>query len=185
MKLIIGLGNPDREHCCTRHNFGWMIVDSLVEKKELTWKKHKASNSLIAEYKSGRKKVVLVKSLGYMNASGKSVKALKQYFKLPVNKIIVAHDDLDLPFGSHKLSKNRGAGGHKGIESIISNLKSKDFKRLRLGIGPQKGKAEDFVLKKFSADEKKKLPEIIDTAHLILETVLSKDFDTAATKYNQ
>lgn len=185
MKLIIGLGNPDKEHCCTRHNFGWMAVDSLVDKNESNWQKHKNSNSLVCEYKHGREKIVLAKPLTYMNNSGQAVKALKKYYKLPVNKIIIIYDDIDLPFGKHRLSKNRGAGGHRGIESIIQHLKSKDFKRLRLGIGPQKGKSEQFVLKKFSADEKKKLPEIIDTAHLIIEAILNKNFDLAANKYNQ
>lgn len=185
MRLIIGLGNPDKEHSNTRHNFGWMIMDSLVEKKDIAWKKHKNSNSLIAEYKNGREKIVLAKPLSYMNNSGKNTKALKQYLKLPVNKIIVIYDDIDLDFGKHRLSKNRGAGGHKGIESIISHLKSKDFKRIRMGIGPQKGKSEQFVLNKFNSDEKKKLPEIIDTAHLIVEHILEKNFDSASNKYNQ
>ncbi|MBT4735548.1 MAG: peptidyl-tRNA hydrolase, partial [Candidatus Marinimicrobia bacterium] len=94
------------------------------------------------------------------------------------------HDDIDLPFGKIRLSKKRGAGGHKGIEDIIKHLKSKDFKRIRLGIGPQKGKSEDFVLKKFSPEEKKQLSEIIDTSHLIVEVLLEKGFDRATNKYN-
>ena len=119
-----------------------------------------------------------------MNNSGKAVKALKQYYKTPVNRIIVIYDDIDLLYGKIRISKNRSAGGHKGIDSIIEHLKSKDFKRIRLGIGPQKGKAEDFVLKKFSSTEKKKLNEIIDTSNLILENILARSFDQAANKYN-
>lgn len=185
MKLIIGLGNPDKEYEQTRHNFGWLVVDFLAEKKEASWSKHKQSNSLIATYQDKKEKIVLVKPLTYMNHSGQAVKALKKYYKTPVNKIYVIYDDIDLPYGKIKLSKSRSAGGHKGVDSIIGNLKSKDFKRIRLGIGPQKGAAEDFVLKKFSSNEKKQLQEIIDTVHLILEDILENGFDQAANKYNQ
>lgn len=184
MKLIIGLGNPDKEYAMTRHNFGWIAIDGFATKKELNLTKHKASNSLIADFKTKRERIVLAKPLTYMNESGKAVKALKRFYKLPTNKIIIVHDDIDLPYGKIRLSKKRGTGGHQGIESIVKHLKSKDFKRIRLGIGPQKGKSEDFVLKKFSSEEKKKLPEIIDTTHLILEHIFSEGFDQAANKYN-
>jgi len=184
MRLIIGLGNPDKEYEYTRHNFGHLSVDSIVEKKGLSWKKNKNTFSLIADWQHNREKIILAKSELYMNESGKAVKALKSYYKLPTNKIIIIHDDIDLPLGKIRLSKSRGDGGHRGIESIIKYLKSKDFKRIRLGIGPQKGSAEDFVLKKFSADEKKKLAETIDTSHLIIETILNENFDQASNKYN-
>ncbi|MBT4209834.1 MAG: aminoacyl-tRNA hydrolase [Candidatus Komeilibacteria bacterium] len=184
MKLIIGLGNPDKEYEATRHNFGWLALDSLAAKKEISWTKHKQSNSLIASWQGKKEKIIFAKPLTYMNNSGKAVKALKQYYKTPVNRIIVIYDDIDLPYGKIRISKNRSAGGHKGIDSMIAHLKSKDFKRIRLGIGPQKGKAEDYVLKKFSSTEKKKLNEILDTSHLILEDILSKSFDQAANKYN-
>ena len=184
MKLIIGLGNPDKEYECTRHNFGCLAVDSLAVKKEINWTKHKQSNSLIASWQGKKEKIVLAKPLSYMNNSGQSVKALKRFYKTPVNRIIVIYDDIDLPYGKIRISKNRSAGGHKGVDSIIENLKSKDFKRIRLGIGPQKGKAEEFVLKKFSRNEKKQLNEILDTSHLILSDILNKGFDEAANKYN-
>ena len=119
-----------------------------------------------------------------MNESGKAVRGLKSFYKLPTNKIIIIHDDIDLPFGKIRLSKKRGAGGHRGIEDVIKYLKSKDFKRVRMGIGPQKGKSEEFVLKKFNSEEKKKLSEIIDTSHLIIETLLDKGFEQASNKYN-
>lgn len=184
MKLIIGLGNPDKEYEATRHNFGWLVVDSLTDKKEINWTKHKQSNSLIATWQGKKEKIVLVKPLTYMNNSGQAVKALKQFYKTPVNRIIVIYDDIDLPYGKIRISKSRSAGGHKGIDSIIKYLKSKDFKRIRLGIGPQQGKAEDFVLKKFSSTEKEHLNEILDTSHLIIEDILNKGFDEAANKYN-
>lgn len=184
MRLIIGLGNPDKEYEHTRHNFGQMSVNSIVEKKGLSWKKNKKTFSFTADWPDSREKIILAKPELYMNESGKAVRALKSYYKLPTNKIIVIYDDIDLPLGKLRLSKGRGDGGHRGIESIIEHLKSKDFKRIRLGIGPQQGSAEDFVLKKFSPDEKKKIPEVIDTSHLVIETILNKDFDHATNKYN-
>lgn len=185
MKLIIGLGNPDKEHQNTRHNFGHLSIDALVVKKNLSWKKNKKANCLTTDFKTKREKVILAKTQVYMNESGKATKALKSYYKIPTNKIILIYDDIDLPFGKIRLSKARGAGGHKGIESVIKYLKSKDFKRIRLGIGPQKGKSEDFVLKKFSSSEKRRLSEITDTSHLVIETILEKGFDKATNKYNE
>lgn len=184
MILIIGLGNPDKEYEMTKHNFGWLALDSLALKKEINWTKHKPSNSLTAGFASKKEKIVLAKPLTYMNNSGQAVKALKQFYKIPVNKILVIYDDIDLPYGKIRISKNRSAGGHKGVDSVIEQLKSKDFKRIRLGIGPQQGKAEDFVLKKFSSDEKKQLNEIIDTSYLIIEDILENGFDYTANKYN-
>ena len=184
MKLIISLGNPSKEYQNTRHNFGHLSLDALVEKKDLSWKKNKKAHSFTADFQGKREKIVLAKTDLFMNESGKAVRGLKSFYKIPTNKIIIVHDDIDLPFGKIRLSKKRGDGGHKGIEDIIKHLKSKDFKRIRLGIGPQKGKSEDFVLKKFSSEEKKKLSEIVDTSHLVIETLLEKDFDGAANKYN-
>ncbi len=184
MKLIIGLGNPDKEHQSTRHNFGWLVVDKLAEKLNLTWDKSPDKKSLVTDFTHGREKVIITKTLTYMNNSGEAVLALAQYYKIDVTNLIVIHDDLDLAFGTIRLSQNRSSGGHQGLESIIKYFKSQDFVRLRLGIGPQTGKAEDFVLAKFSEEEKRKLPEIIDTSHLILEILLAKGFTDAANKYN-
>ena len=185
MRIIIGLGNPDKEYFYTRHNFGWLALDSLAEKRNLSWNKHKNSNSLLTEFSHGREKIILAKPLTYMNNSGLAVRALKKFFKLPNNKLIIIYDDLDLPFGKIRLSKNKNSGGHKGLDSIIGQLKSKDFKRIRLGIGSPQGPVEDFVLQKFSKEEKNKLNEIIDTSHLIIEYILENSFDLAANKYNQ
>jgi len=184
MKLIISIGNPGKEYQYTRHNFGHLSIDALAEKKNLVWKKNKKANSFTVDFQNGREKIVLAKTDVYMNESGKAVRALKSFYKMPNHKIIIIHDDIDLPFSKIRLSTKRGDGGHKGIENIIKHLKSKDFKRIRLGIGPQKGKSEDFVLKKFNSEEKKRLSELIDTSHLVIETLLEKGFDKAANKYN-
>ena len=184
MRLIIGLGNPDKKYSHTRHNFGWLVLDSLADKKDLSWKSHKASNSVIADFKVKREKNIIAKPLTYMNESGRAVKKLKSFYKIPSAKIIIIYDDIDLPFGKIRISRKKSAGGHKGVESTIKYLKSKDFIRIRLGIGPQKGSAEEFVLKKFSSEQKKKLTEIIDTSHLILESIIKKGFTITSNKYN-
>lgn len=184
MKLIVGLGNPDQEYLATRHNFGWLSLNSLADKKQLTWKKSPDKNSQIAEYLWGREKIILSEPLNYMNKSGEAVLALAQFYKITPDNIIVIYDDLDLPFGTIRLSQNRSSGGHQGLESIIKHLKSQDFIRIRLGIGPQTGKAEDFVLAKFTTAENKKLPEIIDTSHLVIELLLNKGFTDTANQYN-
>jgi PTH1 family peptidyl-tRNA hydrolase len=184
MKLIIGLGNPDKEYQATRHNFGQLVLEALGDKKNLSWENNKKTNSLTADWPNSRYKIILATPLSYMNESGQVAKALKTFYKIPTHKIIVIHDDLDLPFGKIRLSKSRGDAGHQGVASIIKYLKSKDFKRIRLGLGPQQGKSENFVLQKFTEEEKRKLPEIIDTCHLILEDILTTSFDEAANKYN-
>jgi peptidyl-tRNA hydrolase, PTH1 family len=184
MRLIIGLGNPDKKYSNTRHNFGWLVLDSLADKKDLNWKSHKSSNSAIADFKTKREKNIIAKPLTYMNESGRAVKKLKSFYKIPTSKIVVIYDDIDLPFGKIRVSRKKSAGGHKGVESTIKHLKSKDFIRIRLGIGPQRGSAEEFVLKKFNTEQKKKLAEIIDTSHLILESIIKKGFTATSNKYN-
>ena len=184
MRLIIGLGNPDKKYAKTRHNFGGMVLDSLANKKSLNWKSHKDSNSALADFKIDREKNIIAKPLTYMNESGRAVKKLKSFYKIPTTKIIIIYDDIDLPFGKIRISRKKSAGGHKGVESTIKHLKSKDFIRIRLGIGTQKGNAEGFVLKKFDSEQKKKLAEIIDTSHLILESIIKKGFTVTSNKYN-
>ena len=122
MKLIIGLGNPKKKYKYTRHNFGFLSLNSLSKKNNLTWKKHKISNSLITDFKYNKEKIILAKPQTFMNNSGSAVKLLKQYYKLPTNKIIVIYDDLDLPFNKLRISKSKSAGGHKGVDSIIKYL---------------------------------------------------------------
>jgi len=184
MKLIIGLGNPEEKYHWTRHNFGWLALDNLARKYELKWRKHKISKADFAELQLDKEKIILAKPLTFMNNSGLAVIALKQFYKISVKDIIVVYDELALDFGQIRISQNRSAGGHNGVQSIIQNIKSKEFTRLRLGIGPQMGVAEKFVLHRFSSEEKKKLLEIMDTAYLALETIIKEGVDKAANKYN-
>lgn len=184
MKLVVGLGNPGKEYQQTRHSFGFLALDALLEKKQLKWSEKKDCQSLIASFQDDKDKIILCQPQTFMNNSGEAVQKLKKFYKLKNDDIIVIYDDLDLPFGIFKVAAKRSSGGHNGIESIIQALKSTDFVRLRLGIGPQTGSAEDFVLKKFNTTEKKKLPEIIDSCHLALELIIKDGWQVAANKYN-
>jgi len=184
MKLVIGLGNPDKEQENTRHNFGWMVIDSMVNKSGAGLTNDKSGLSQVAQLEIGTEKTILCKPMTYMNKSGLAVKALQQFYKISTEDIIVIYDEIDLNYGTLRVSQNKSAGGHRGVDSIINELGDKNFIRVRLGIGPQKGSAEDFVLKKFSTEEKKKLPEILDTAYLAVETIVEKGVIDAANKYN-
>ena len=152
--LIIGLGNPGREYKNTRHNIGFMVVDKINTDSENKSKKIKF-NAVIFESKYKKNKVIFAKPMTYMNLSGQAVCGIIKYYKVKQENVLVVHDDLDLPFGTIRLRATGGAGGHKGLQSIINQLKTKDFARMRLGIGRPPGKADpsDFVLKNFSRNE--------------------------------
>ncbi len=147
MILIVGLGNPGKKYEKTRHNIGFRIIDSLGFARD--------------------KNIILLKPDTFMNESGKAVQKTLAYYKIPVSNLIVIHDDIDLPFETIRISKNASSAGHKGVQSIINALQSKDFVRIRIGIQAKTGKPEDvekFVLKKFSKAEEKIIEKIIEKA---------------------
>ncbi|TFG35653.1 MAG: aminoacyl-tRNA hydrolase [Parcubacteria group bacterium] len=162
MILIVGLGNPGEKYENTRHNIGFRVVDQLKNDLSLAdFDFDKKSNSFFSKNSD----LLLVKPDTYMNLSGQAVASLISYYKIGEKNRIIIHDDIDLPIGQIKISKDRGSAGHKGVESIIKNLGTKNFIRIRVGIKPKSGKpkkTEDFVLKKFSKGEK----EIVDGAIL-------------------
>ena len=142
MILIVGLGNPGKKYKKTRHNVGWRVIDVL--KKSLD--------------SAQDKDIILLKPQTYMNKSGKEVKSLITKYKIPISNLWVIHDDIDLPLGTIRISKNIGSAGHKGVQSIIDELRTKNFSRIRIGILPKAGKpknVEKFVLEKFTKEEKK------------------------------
>ncbi len=176
MKIIVGLGNPGQEFENTRHNAGFMLVDKLAHDAGATWKFNKHFKAELAESRG----VFFVKPQTFMNDSGVAVTAVLSYYKLlpktlgilkakgaDLSQILtVIHDDLDIPFGTYKVSVNSRSAGHKGVQSIINHLKTKNFRRIRLGIKtPNRGQipADKFVLMKFNADEKEKLNALIKT----------------------
>ena len=195
MILIVGLGNPGRKFQKTRHNIGFRTIDNL----QLTidnfsnWKLDKKSNSLIASGQmsmvNGQKlKVILAKPQTFMNLSGKSVKSLVNFYKITRPGLVVIHDDIDIPLGKIRIVKNRGAAGHKGVESIIRELGTKNFVRFRIGICPKAGKPkniEKFVLQKFNKEEEKIVKEVIKKTAKAIEFSLKAGLEKAMSKYNK
>ncbi len=172
MELIIGLGNPEKEYLDTRHNAGFLLLDKLATTFEFPeWKFDKKSNAEITKGEINKKKIVLAKPQTYMNNSGLAVRALLDFYKRTIKDIIVVHDDKDIPLGETRVQTNRGPAGHNGIKSIIEHLGTQDFTRIRVGVAPAKQEdirnTADFVLGKFTAEEKKILSTV--TQHVIQE----------------
>jgi PTH1 family peptidyl-tRNA hydrolase len=185
MFLIVGLGNPGKKYQKTRHNIGFRIIEQLKEENNFSdFSFSKKDKALISKGIIARKKILLVLPQTLMNNSGFSVKKIINYTHLTTKELIVVHDDLDLSLGRIKISKNRGAAGHKGVLSIIDSLGSQQFGRLRIGISPQtlnkkrNGEAREiFVLSNFKKDEedlvKKIIPQACQAIRLIIEQGLS------------
>ena len=165
MFLIAGLGNPGREYRESRHNFGFLVIDRLAERLNVQFTKEQ-QKALIATAAYEGRKLILVKPQTYMNESGKAVVPLLHYYKIPQDHLFVIHDDMDLPFGTLRIRPNGSNGGQKGMGSIISQLGSQEFCRLRCGIGHPPGQMEvvDFVLNKFGKEEEELLPSVLDKA---------------------
>lgn len=165
MKLIIGLGNPGEKYKKTRHNAGFVAIDAIVAKSQIPSPKSQIKfNSEIVEIVMNGEKIILAKPQTFMNESGKAVKAIADYYKIPIENITVIHDDLDIKLGEYKIAKDRSSAGHKGVQSIIDNLETKNFTRIRIGIGVENKKipTEEFVLENFSKEEQKIIDEVIE-----------------------
>ncbi len=181
MKLIVGLGNPGREYKKTRHNLGFMVIDNYLGK--VSYKlKHEAY--VYVEEKNGEK-IIFAKPLTYMNLSGLSVKKLIKYYKVPIEDVLIIHDDLDLPVGSYKIKKNSSSGGHNGIKSIISELNSMEFARLKIGIGKSECIPTDkYVLSSFSSKELKEIMVNFDVFNEIIDSFINEGIEKTMVTYN-
>ena len=175
MKIIVGLGNPGERYKNTYHNLGFLILDQIKEKKNFPpFSYQKRFKAKISQKRIRSEKILLVKPQTFMNRSGESISRIYSFFNLSLDDFIVIHDDYDLPWGEIRLSFKAGAGGHKGVESIISSLGRKDFLRIRLGIFLNSKKTtERYVLSKINLKLKKELEEIgkrtIDLIMLLLK----------------
>ncbi len=177
MKIIIGLGNPGLKYKKTRHNIGFMALENF--RKEGNFPSFKGKKQFQAEI-SEKNGVVLAKPQTFMNSSGLAVRAFTTYYLLPTTNLFIVHDDFDLPLGEIKVAESSSAGGHHGVQSIIDNLKTNSFTRVRIGIRPNSTstlptanlKAEDFVLKKFAKEEQPLLQEALKkTCQKLIELV--------------
>ncbi len=186
MILIVGLGNPGEKYENTRHNAGFMVVDLLLKKlnsvENSIWEESKKFNCFLA--KSG-KEIILAKPGSFMNASGLVVAKLVNFYKVSNFGLFVAHDDLDLPLGKIKVSFGHGSAGHKGVESIIQQIGSNNFVRIRVGIGADKKiEGERFVLSDFEEAEEPKLRKVIKKAVDAVTLILKEGAEKAANRYN-
>ena len=183
--LIVGLGNPGREYAETRHNVGFHVIDALAQRHNLT-NFTSERKALTASLRIKGQSVILAKPQTYMNLSGESVRALMDYYKVDVDHLIVIHDDLDLPFGTLRLRNTGGHGGQNGVRNIILHSGSKEFARVRFGIGrpPGKMKARDYVLHKFQGDDVITANQIVETACNAVELWLEEGIGLAMSRYN-
>ena len=181
----MGLGNPGREYAGNRHNVGFQIADRVVAAQQLSFSKvqHQA---MIALGRLRDHRVVIAKPQTYMNDSGRAVSALLNFYKIPRDRLIVIFDDLDLPFGTLRLRSDGGAGGHNGMRSIIGQLGTNQFARLRVGIGRPPGRMDPaaFVLQDFNRDEVLELPGVLDRAVKAVETFVVDNITTAMNQFN-
>lgn len=183
--LLIGLGNPGREYQNNRHNFGFMLIDRIAVRLNARGLKVQ-SKAIVTSGIYQERKIILAKPQTYMNLSGQSIQGLANFYKLPLENLLVAHDDLDIPFGTIRMRPGGGPGGQKGVASTIVQLGTKDFARLRLGIGRPPGRMDPsaYVLQDFSREETKVISEVLDrAADAALEFVIS-GLDKAMNKYN-
>ena len=186
MKVVLGLGNPGKKHQRTRHNLGFLVVDRVASGNRIAIKK-KRYDSLIGDWQTNEEKILLVKPQTYMNHSGEVVKHLFRSFPVAVQDLVVIHDDLDLPFGRIRIRPRGGAGGHRGVLSILESLGEEGFFRVRVGIGrpPPGMDPTDFVLDRFSPQEISQLDEVVSKAADAVECLLEEGSRRAMEKFNR
>ena len=184
MYIIAGLGNPGKEYTGTRHNIGYSTVDYLAEKHNVKLNKLKF-NSVYGEININGEKVMFVKPVTYMNRSGIAIQEIINFYKIPVENLIVIYDDIDISVGSLRIRPNGSPGTHNGMKSIISHLGSSNFPRIRIGIGrnPDMDLA-DYVLQRFNSSDVEKLGPIIEKAADAAIEIIESTVDLAMQKYN-
>lgn len=184
--LIAGLGNPGREYRKNRHNVGFMVLDHLAQDLNVRFSKLRM-NAFIGDVRKDQKRILLVKPQTYMNASGRAVHAVLRYYKIPVENLLVIYDDVDLPFETLRARTGGGAGGQKGLKSIINTLGTQDFPRLRVGIGRPPGRMEvaDYVLQDFSQAEEEILDFVLGRAADAVMMFLDQGIQQTMTIFNQ
>lgn len=185
MKLIVGLGNPGREYELTRHNIGFMAIDELAKRWNISLNEQKFKGVFGAGFVNGEK-VILLKPLTYMNLSGESIRPLMDYYKIDVEDFVVLYDDLDIPVGKLRLRMKGSAGGHNGVKSTISHLGTQEFQRIRMGIDrPKNGmKVVDYVLGRFTSEEIPDVNHSIEKAADACEEWLNKPFLQIMNTFN-
>jgi PTH1 family peptidyl-tRNA hydrolase len=187
--IVVGLGNPGDQFVATRHNVGQMVIDELAKRHNVKFSAHK-SRTDVAAYKLGvgvdAYSIILAKSKSYMNESGGPVSNLAKFYSVEPSKIIVLHDELDIPFAAIRSKIAGGDNGHNGLKSLTSSLGTAEYFRVRLGIGRPMGQQDpgDFVLKAFSQVEKKDIGEFLDRGADVVESLIEKGLEFTQQKFN-
>ncbi|MEU6023390.1 aminoacyl-tRNA hydrolase [Micromonospora sp. NPDC048871] len=186
--LVVGLGNPGRQYAGNRHNVGFMVADLLAGRLGATFGRYKRAMADVAEARLGfgGPKLVLLKPLTYMNLSGGPVASLAQFFKVPPAQVIAVHDELDIEYGQVRVKRGGGEGGHNGLRSMSKSLATKDYVRVRFGIGRPPGRQDpaDYVLSDFGAAERKELDFLVDRAADVVESVITKGVEPTQNAYH-
>ncbi|MBM4425070.1 MAG: aminoacyl-tRNA hydrolase [Chloroflexi bacterium] len=183
--LIVGLGNPGREYAFNRHNVGFMAVSRLAAKHRAAFTRRQGK-ALVTSIRLGEKPAVLAKPQTYMNLSGEAVQSLVRFYDVPLSRLLVCFDDLDLPVGVIRLRPEGGAGGQNGMKSIIERLGAQQFPRLRIGIGRPPGRMDpaDYVLHDFDRDDGEIMDATLDRAVEAIETFIEDGLTTAMNRFN-
>lgn len=180
--LIVGLGNPGAEYSGNRHNAGFMVLDELAARAGGRFKSHKSRSDVLES-----RAAVLAKPLTYMNLSGGPLKALADFYKIGVERLIVVHDELDVPYGALRAKLGGGDNGHNGLKSITRVLGTRDYLRVRFGIGRPPGRMDPaaFVLKDFATVERKDLPFLVDRAADVVESLMERGLETTQNDFHR
>ncbi|MFJ4964427.1 aminoacyl-tRNA hydrolase [Streptomyces sp. NPDC088729] len=188
--LVVGLGNPGPEYAANRHNVGFMVADLLAERIGGKFKRAQKAQAQVLEGRvgspgPGSRRVVVAKPMSFMNLSGGPVNALREFYKVPVDRVVAVHDELDVDFGSLRLKSGGGDNGHNGLKSMTKAMGA-DYHRVRFGIGRPPGRMQvaDFVLKDFSSTERKELAFLVDRAADAVECLLAEGLERAQSAYN-
>jgi PTH1 family peptidyl-tRNA hydrolase len=186
--LVVGLGNPGKEYAGNRHNVGFLVADLLASRVGAKFGRSKRAHAEVAEGRLGfgGPKLILVKPLTYMNLSGGPVVQLAQFFKVPVDNVVAVHDELDVPYGQVRVKRGGGEGGHNGLRSLSKSLATKEYARVRFGIGRPPGRQDpaDYVLSDFGGAERKELEFLVDRAADVVEAVVLEGVEWAQNKYH-
>ena len=179
--LVVGLGNPGPQYAKTRHNIGFMVADVLAARIGATFKVHKRSGAEVATGRLGGRAVVLAKPRCYMNESGRQVGPLAKFYSIAPADVVVIHDELDIDFGKVRLKTGGGEGGHNGLRSLANAFGTKDFQRVRIGIGRPPGRKDPaaFVLEPFSSTERNEIPTICELAADATELLIQAGLEPA------
>ena len=186
--LVVGLGNPGPSYVSTRHNVGYLVTDELARRIGGAFRTHKSGRALVVEGRlsPGGARVVLGRARGYMNESGGPVAALSAFYKIPAERLVVVHDELDIPFEAIRVKLGGGDNGHNGLRSIRGSLGTGDFYRVRVGVGRPPGRQSpaDFVLSSYSSAERKLLPLQVARAADAVETLLTDGLAATQSAFN-